>query len=246
MLNSALGALDGQINTAGMTSPVRGVNTLNWERREVVDFPDGAPRQVSVPSAGYAVWDAAANPEPVEVPVSVTEHAGSIEIANGLLRLRLNADGLLESVWDMEAGREVLAPGMQGNLFQLHEDLPNAWDAWDVDAFYQERVCELRGGLERLEVAERHALRAKIRIERRFGASRIAQDLILQAGSRRIDFVTTVDWHEEHKFLKVAFPVDVRSLRATYEIQFGNVERPTHSNTSWDMARFEAPTSGLT
>jgi alpha-mannosidase len=39
--------------------------------------------------------------------------------------------------------------------------------------------------------------------------------------------------------LKVAFPVAVRSPRATYEIQFGHVERSTHANTSWDQARFE-------
>ena len=61
----------------------------------------------------------------------------------------------------------------------------------------------------------------------------------LASGSRRLEFVTEVDWHERHKFLKVAFPVNVLAARATYEIQFGHLERPTHTNTSWDVARFE-------
>jgi alpha-mannosidase len=78
-----------------------------------------------------------------------------------------------------------------------------------------------------------------VRFTRTFGDSSIDQTIVLAAGSRRIDFVTEVDWHERHKFLKVAFPVNVHSDRATYEIQFGHVSRPTHENTSWEKARFE-------
>ena len=74
---------------------------------------------------------------------------------------------------------------------------------------------------------------------REFGDSTITQTMRLASGSRRLDFDTEVDWHEHHKFLKVAFPVDVHASRATYEIQFGHLERPTHTNTSWDVARFE-------
>ena len=78
-----------------------------------------------------------------------------------------------------------------------------------------------------------------MRFVREFGASTITQTMRLASGSRRLDFDTEVDWHEHHKFLKVAFPVDVHASRATYEIQFGHLERPTHANTSWDVARFE-------
>jgi len=90
-----------------------------------------------------------------------------------------------------------------------------------------------------VEIVEVSELRASIRIERAFGASSIIQHIILRAGSPRIDFDTEVDWQERHRLLKVAFPVNVRSPRATYEVQYGHIERPTHFNTSWDMARFE-------
>jgi alpha-mannosidase len=82
-------------------------------------------------------------------------------------------------------------------------------------------------------------LRAAVRFTRNFGSSTLEQRMVLDAGSRVLRFETDVDWQEEHKFLKVAFPVAVRSSRATYEIQFGHVERSTHTNTSWDQARFE-------
>jgi alpha-mannosidase len=90
-----------------------------------------------------------------------------------------------------------------------------------------------------IEIVEQSELRAVVRIEREFGASSIIQHIALCAGSPRIDFDTDIEWQEDHKFLKVAFPVNVHSPRATYEIQFGHIERPTHFNTSWDMARFE-------
>lgn len=150
----------------------------------------------------------------------------------------LDDHGLLTSVWDKRAGREVLAPGTRGNLFQLHPDYPNEYDAWDVDRFYLEQVSDLEG-LDSLEVVERGPLRVALRLVRTFGQSRVTQVISLDAGSGRLDFATEVDRHESHRFLKVAFPVDVRSARATYEIQFGHVERPTHANTSWDVARFE-------
>ena len=238
VLEGSLRALAPSINTAGIREPACISNTLNWERSELVDFPDGTVRKVTVPSAGYAVCDLAAKPEQPANAVSVSENAGGIEINNGLLHIKIGANGLLQSIWDIEANREVLAPGSDANLFQLHEDRPNNFDAWDVDLYYKEQVQDVRA-IDRMEIVERHPLRAKVRIERSFGKSRIVQDVIVRADSRRIDFDTRVHWQETHKFLKVAFPVDILSPRATYEVQFGHVERPTHYNTSWDMARFE-------
>jgi alpha-mannosidase len=156
-----------------------------------------------------------------------------------MLRLIIErASGDIRSIRDHRFDREVLTPGSPGNVFQLHRDLPNDYDAWDVDPFYME-TCEEVGGVTALEIVEQSELRAVVRIERKFGASLIVQRIAMCAGSARIDFDTDIEWQEEHKFLKVAFPVNVRSPRATYEIQYGHTERPTHYNTSWDMARFE-------
>ena len=174
----------------------------------------------------------------------MTADAGCLE--NEHLRIEIDEQGLLSSVLDKAAGRQVLAPGAGGNRFQLHPDYPNFYDAWDIDRFAFDQVEDL-DDVESIEVVEHGPLRAGIRVVRRFGDSAITQVIRLAAGSRFIEFDTEVEWHETNRLLKVAFPVDVRSLRATYEIQYGHVERPTHANTSWDVARFEvAPTSGPT
>ncbi|XHR29446.1 MAG: alpha-mannosidase [Chthoniobacteraceae bacterium] len=240
---SSLTAMDEKIETANFEEPIRIANTLALERNEVVELAPGKLATVRVPSLGYTVIDAADGATqdlPTTLhPVSIEEVEGELVIQNGLINLRLGADGLIKSLRDCEAGgREIISRGADGNLFQLHQDTPNAWDAWDIDVFYKERVENLVV-VDRLEVVESHPLRSKVRIERSFGKSRIIQDVIITAGSKRIDFVTEVEWHEDHKLLKVAFPVNVLSSRATYEIQFGHVERPTHYNTSWDLARFE-------
>jgi alpha-mannosidase len=157
---------------------------------------------------------------------------------NGLLRVAWNERGLLTSIWDKQAGREVLSPGATGNLLQLHEDHPKNWDAWDVDADYRLSATDITS-LAKSSVEMDGPLRAAVTFVREFGRSRLEQRMVMDAGSRVLRFETEVDWHEKHRFLKVAFPVAVRSPRATYEIQFGHVERSTHTNTSWDQAQFE-------
>ncbi len=206
-------------------------NVNSHARREVVEI-DGRAVLVDAPSCGCAPIDdrGATAGDVVRVEDRVME--------NGLLRVTWDAQGLLTSIWDKEADREVLTRGAFGNLLQLHDDNPKNWDAWDVDAGYRSRPADITS-LERASVEMDGPLRAAVRFARVFGGSRLEQRMVLDAGSRMLRFETEVDWQEQNKFLKVAFPVAVRSARATYEIQFGHVERSTHANTSWDQARFE-------
>ena len=172
-------------------------------------------------------------------PVTVTRDAASgIVLDNGLIRVVVDGDGLLSSVRDLRADREALAPGSRGNLLQLHPDHPSHWDAWDIDRHYRRRWTDLTDA-ESVTVTESGPLSAVVRVERAFGASRIVQLLQLDAGSRQLTVSTDADWQESEKVLKAAFPLDVHADRSSAEIQFGHVQRPTHSNTSWDAARFE-------
>src|SRR5690606_8833709 len=136
--------------------------------------------------------------------------------------------------------REVLAPGARGNVLQYFEDKPLAFDAWDIDPYYQESLREVTDLVEAV-VEESGPLRGALRLTWRLGQSLITRRIRLGAGQRRIDFRTTVDWRERRTLLKVAFPVRVRARHATYDIGFGAIERPTHWNTSWDWAKFEVP-----
>ncbi|WP_460863073.1 alpha-mannosidase [Nocardiopsis coralliicola] len=187
-----------------------------------------------VPALGAAPRPAA---EGAPVRVAAADGGGHV-LDNGLLRVEVDAQGLLASVLDLATGREALAPGGRGNLLQLHRDLPNAWDAWDVDRFY-------RNSAEDLDAAEEVAVSAEgpdtaaVAVLRRFGASSVRQVVELARGARRVDLRAEVDWHERERFLKAAFPLDVRAEDAAAEIQFGHVRRPAHTNTSWDAARFE-------
>ncbi|MDF3301700.1 alpha-mannosidase [Streptomyces tropicalis] len=161
---------------------------------------------------------------------------GGHVLDNGLLRVEIDGRGLVVSLRDLDADRETLAPDRPANLLQLHPDLPNMWDAWDVDAFYRNTVTDLTGA----DAVTAGDDGASVRITRSFGASRAAQVLSLPPGERRLVVDTEVDWHETEKFLKLAFPLDVRAERYASETQFGHVHRPTHTNTSWEAAKFEA------
>ncbi|MBX3120448.1 MAG: alpha-mannosidase [Fimbriimonadaceae bacterium] len=161
------------------------------------------------------------------------------KLENGELLIRFDQHGNITSIQSLEDGTEFVEPGKLANMFQIFEDKPNFWSAWDVEVFSYETSRDLVKS-ESVEVAERGPVRCAIEVVKRFNKSTIRQRISL-GPTPGIRFDTEVDWHEEDKMLKVAFPVNIHALRATYEIQFGNVERPTHYNTSWDMARFEVP-----
>lgn len=229
-------------------------NPLGWARDELIalpwseDMPAPSPVQVvegavgkqalfwarDLPALGYASYPlaapAAAEPEPMTVTARHLE--------NHFYRLELNERGQITSLFDKRRGREVLAPGARANVFQAFEDRPLNFDAWDIDLYYQEKMIEVEELVEAV-VEETGPLRGVLRLAWRLYGSTITQRLTLYAHSPRIDFRTEIDWHEHQVLLKAAFPVAVRATRATYEIQFGSVERPTHWNTSWDWARFE-------
>ncbi len=163
---------------------------------------------------------------------SAERDGDEIVLANGVLVVRIDGDGLLTSVFDIAADRELVAPGRRGNLLQLHPDLPNQWDAWDVDAFYRNTVTDLVA-----VDAVRTVPGPAVEIVRSFGSSVVRQRIELDGGQVGIE--TEVDWHETEKFLKLAFPLDLHTERFAAEIQFGHIHRPTHGNTSWDAAKFE-------
>ncbi|MFC9282638.1 alpha-mannosidase [Streptomyces collinus] len=161
---------------------------------------------------------------------------GGHVLDNGLLRIEIDARGLVVSARDLAAGRETIAPGAAANLLQLHADFPNMWDAWDVDEFYRNTVTDLTDA-DAVTAGEDGS---SVRVVRSFGASRVTQVLSLAPGERRLVLDTEADWHETEKFLKLAFPLDLHAERYASETQFGHFHRPTHTNTSWEAAKFEA------
>lgn len=161
------------------------------------------------------------------------------KIATPKYDIEWNEYGQLTSIYDKENKREVLAKGERGNVLQMFEDKPMAHEAWDIDIFYQEKMREVKD-LQSVELIEIGNIKAVIRFKYKYMNTTISQDMIVYANSNRIDFKTNVDWREKKQLLKVAFVVDIRSTMATYDVQFGNVKRPTHWNTSWDRARFES------
>lgn len=224
-------------------APRRSVlNTLGWPRREVVALPEGGFARVSVPAYGHAPLDetgadATAEDSPGAVKARLSKAGFTLE--NDLVRARFDRHGHLRGFFDKRHGRETIAEGAAGNRFVLYEDKPKEYDAWDVEIYHLEKRREV-GEVRALRIVGQHPLRATVEMEI-FISDRatLVQRVSLSADSPRLDFDTEAEWSEREQFLKVEFPLSVRSDHATYEIQFGHVRRPTHFNTSWDFARFE-------
>jgi alpha-mannosidase len=211
------------------------VNAADHPREELVLDELGVPLGIaSVPGHGIA-------PLAVREPahrVTVNRDGGRVVLDNGLVRVTVDEHGLLASILDLRAGRELVPAGRAANLLQLHQDLPNAWDAWDIDAHYRHTVRDLVE-VESLEVTDDGPLRARVEVRRAFGASSVTQRITVNADDALVRLAVELDWHEVEKLLKVSLPFVVHAQHHSAEIGFGHVRRPTHTNTSWDAARFE-------
>uniref|UniRef100_W5LF31 alpha-mannosidase n=1 Tax=Astyanax mexicanus TaxID=7994 RepID=W5LF31_ASTMX len=241
LLHSACNALRTSPWLGAGSSPAF-LNTLPWERTEVIALTeDGAQTKlalVKAPSVGVSPVTASA--ESVST-VSITELAdGSVRMENGLLSAVLDNMGRLVSLILVQTNREAISDGCFGNQFVVFDDVPLYWDAWDVMDYHLQTRKPIVDVTRPVEVVSTGGLRGSVKFSLQIsGKSSITQEVILDANCPYIKFKTKVDWAEAHKFLKVEFPVQVRSPNATYEIQFGHLQRPTHRNTSWDWARFE-------
>jgi alpha-mannosidase len=268
VVSGALESLKQKIDTSGSGRAIIVFNTLSWSRDDVAsakvklageDFAilDEEGRQVlcqiigsdgeyteilfeanNVPPMGYVVYRLVAGEKMTGQPGNLAVLSQNME--NSLYRIELDEKGTVSRIYDKSMDKEVIAENCRGNVLQFFDDRPHAHDAWDVDFNFTENMQEL-ARLESVEVTETGPVRATVRVVRRTEKSSIVQDISIYSKLPRIDFVTNVDWWEKRTLMKVTFPVEILSPRATYEIQFGTMERPTHFNTSWDRAKFEVP-----
>jgi len=168
---------------------------------------------------------------------SLTESPDGFVLSNDLVTVIVSAEGLITSAVDKATGREAIPAGKPANLFQLHQDFPNMWDAWDIDRYYKNRVDDLTAVSSiSASVVDGAAV---VVVERAFSESRLTQTITLRPDSRTVLLQNDIDWHETEKLLKLAFPLDVFARETLAETQFGFQRRVTHVNTSWEAAKFE-------
>ncbi len=249
-----------KLNTEGMSqpvaifhnSPLSSEASLPWDQEEVPNSircgDESSPVQLvesfgerklvfSVPSAALgsvAVADLS-QAQPDHRP---RLKAAARKLENHEIAVKFDGNGNITSIQTLDdEPTEFVLPGQLANLFQILDDRPLFWDAWDTESYAQETAIDLVKS-DSFEVVEKGPARVAVEITKTFGKSKIRQRISL-GPTPGIRFDTEVDWQEDHKFLKVAFPVNVNATKASFEIQFGHVERPTHKNTSWDVARFE-------
>ncbi len=203
----------------------------------------------NVPSLGYNTYfvRAAARTPAIRTPLRAT--ADTLE--NEFVRVKIDPEtGCMTSIFDKRDNQEALALAetdtggpkniVCGNLLQAFVDKPKEWDAWNIDADFEKQHWDIQKADE-VKLIENGPLRAVIRIKQHFQNSTFVQDVTLYPATPRVDVNMQVEWHEKHILLKVAFPLSAKSDKATFEIPYGSVERPTTRNTPAEQAQFEVP-----
>ena len=224
-----------------MDQPVLIFNPASTVREGLVDVQGELLLVDPVPAGGVAVVDAA-HLKPIG-GVVVEKHS----MGNGHVRATFDAAGRVTDLRVDGEATSVNATAGDGtpvglNQFVLYEDRPRRWEAWDIDRDYAEKFERIDQDASRISIVESGPLRGAIEFEHAIGeSSRLVVRYVLDAGSRTLDVDVVVDWQEERRLLRAMFPTGIRARTAQCGIQFGNIERPTHRNTSWEEARFEVP-----
>jgi len=211
------------------------LNLCGFARREVIETPGGLALAAS-PALGFG-----RRVEPA-APVEVTRDGDRIRVSNSLVAAELATDGRLLGLRRADGAEALAAPA---NLFELFDDRPTAFDAWELEPYAAE-TREPVDGAHECELVAEDPLRAELRFRHAVGrASTLEHRIRLDAESDRLEFSCLVDWHERHRLLRVSFPLAVRTGTATYGAPFGAHELSTHRNTDADLAHFEAPAVGF-
>ncbi|PFH56278.1 hypothetical protein XA68_16781 [Ophiocordyceps unilateralis] len=215
------------------------LNTLPWHREEVVQVSD---TEVGIASGdGPLLTVRALRMEGDKPAVRVMEDKDAFVLENDHLRVVVEG-GCITSLYDRVNGREVVERGGQANKFVIFDDIPLFWEAWDVEVYHLETERQLTYGKTRVHESKPHkvTLVTDIKISGKSSLKAyISLSAAVQGQPSQVDCSAEVDWHEDSRFLKVEFPVEIVNTEASYESAFSITKRPTHYNTSWDMAKFE-------
>ena len=269
-LKTATSLITDQIDTRGSGIPVVIFNPLSWDRNGMVEMEMPAlgagevsvtdstgktllaetidPKTAwdktrvrvlaSVPAMGYSVVhvQTAKKPQP-----SSDLRAEGTTLENEKMRVTVNRQsGCITSLYNKAAHYEAIAEGACGNLLQTFVDKPREYDAWDIDASFEDKKWDLDHA-DSVELVEKGSTRAAIRVKKHFQGSSFVQDVVLYAGSDHVDVENDIDWREKHILLKAAFPLAAHNDKASFEIPYGNIQRPTTRNTPEERAMFEVP-----
>jgi alpha-mannosidase len=205
--------------------------------------------QASVPALGYSTYYIRSATKEAASQAAVKAASDSLENEFSLVKVDAQT-GCMTSLYDKRSKMESLARAetdsggpttfVCGNLLQTFRDKPKQWDAWNIDADFEKEHWYLDKADE-VTLLENGPMRAVLRVKNHFQNSTFVRDITLTAGSPRVDVKMTADWHEKHILLKVAFPLSAHNEKATFEIPYGTVERPTTRRSPAEQGKFEVP-----
>lgn len=223
----------------GASGSAAAINTLSWKRQELVGMPDS-------PAFGLASSDGNVRPLDNRSRATVTELDSGFHLGNDDFDVVVE-DGVIVCLYDRKADRHVVPPGSKANQLVLFDDKPLYWQAWDVEVYHLDSRKVLHAEPGSTVITESGPERVSVTTTTKISEESIIKTTISLSASlpssssspSLISCTAEVDWHETMKFLKVEFPTAITNTQASYETQFGIIRRPTHYNTTWDMAKFE-------
>ena len=223
--NQAFNYVANNVNKAGYVV----FNPHSFKNSSVVRIDGKSVFVKNVPPKGYTVIEKAEPKNTIEVKGNT--------LYSKFYTAKFDKNYNLVSLYDKKNHREVITKGKSANRLFVLENYPTQYDAWEYQRSANDKEYDILGAYDVYTVVD--GARTGIHYKKKHMESEIEQTVWFYEDMPKIDFETKINWVQQRQILKVSFPVDINADKASYEIQFGTIERPTHYNTSWDQAKFE-------
>lgn len=204
-------------------------NSLGFPRNGILSIDGKVYETKKIGACGWSVQKLENDETKVQI--------NGLTAENNFFILELDNAGRIKRLYDKRFNREVFRENEFGNEFRIYEDMPLLYENWELASYYDTKGKILDSCVEISPICE--GARKGFKTVRKYHNSTITQRIYLYDNTERIDVENQIDWAEHKQLLKLHFPFNVKSNKATYDIQYGSVERNTHKNTSWDAAKFE-------
>lgn len=183
----------------------------------------------SVPSFGYRSINLESSDNDIKL--------GKKEISNKYFDVKFNDKGEIYSLYDKINRKQIVAKNSAINSFISYEDIPYKWDNWEVSPYYKQKKYPLdkKAKFTKIDQGDRKGFK----IVRTYGNSEITQYVYLYKIIDRIDFENSIVWKEKRQLLKVHFPLNIKTKKARFDVQFGSISRNTFPKNKFDEAKFE-------
>ena len=164
---------------------------------------------------------------------STDETINSFSLDNGIVRVTVDRNGCISSIYNIEHEKETLSAPIKFDIYEYFGS--TSYPAWEI--LYKDISGQpnYEATVEKIEVVECGPVRGAIKVTQVCDNSVFEYTVSLSALSERVEVSNEIEWRGRHRLLKVRFPLEASNEKAIYDLGIGAVERGNNTESLYEV-----------